>query len=49
MNQKKAWLFFGFAVLFWTVFWNVSLRTVAVRKNAQSGDSPALRGLMIAV
>lgn len=49
MDQRKAFLFFGFMILVWTVFWNVSLRTLAVRRDAQTGDSPALRGLLVAI
>lgn len=53
MDQRKAFLFFGFMILVWTVFWNTSLRVAAVKKNAGSeGDSrvsAALRGLLVAV
>ena len=49
MDQRRAFLFFGFMILVWTVFWNVGLRTLAVRQDARTGDSPALRGLLVAI
>lgn len=49
MDQRKAFLFFGFMILIWTIFWNVGLRTLAVRRAAQTGNSPALQGLLVAV
>lgn len=47
--ERRAFLFFGLMVLVWTIFWNVGLRTVAIRANAKTGDSPAFRGLLVAV
>jgi hypothetical protein len=45
MDQRKAFLFFGFMVLVWSVFWQGALRVIALR-NAQS---PAARGLLVSL
>lgn len=48
MDQRKAFFFFGFAILVWTVFWNGAIRVIAVRQDARKdGGSPAARGLLI--
>lgn len=48
MDQRRAFLFFGFMILVWTIFWNVGIRVVAARRNAEK-DSPFWRGLNVAV
>lgn len=45
MDQRKAFLFFGFMVLVWSVFWQGALRTIALRH----ADSPTARGLLVSI
>lgn len=44
MDQRRAFLFFGFMVLVWTIFWQGALRTIALR----NAHHPAARGLLVA-
>lgn len=43
MDQRKAFLFFGFMVLVWSVFWQGALRVIALRYP----NSAAARGLLV--
>lgn len=43
MSARRAFLFGGFMVLVWSVFWQGALRAVALRYS----DSPAAKGLII--
>jgi len=48
MDQRKAFFFFGFMILVWTVFWNGAIRIIAVRfDDKKQGGSPAARGLLV--
>lgn len=42
MDQRKAFLFFGFMVLVWSIFWNGALRLIAIKHP----NSPLARGLL---
>lgn len=43
MDQRKAFLFFGFMVLVWSIFWQGAFRVIALRYP----DSPAAKGLLV--
>ena len=45
MDQRKAFLFFGFMVLVWSVFWQGALRVFMLRH----ADHPAARGGLVAL
>lgn len=45
MDQRKAFLFFGFMVLVWSVFWQGALRTIALR----NPDSAWAKGLLVSL
>lgn len=47
MDQRKAFFWFGFLILVWTVFWNGAIRIIALRHDANSGGSAVSRGLMV--
>lgn len=48
MDQRKAFFWFGFLILVWTVFWNGAIRIIALRHDAKSpSGSPASRGAMV--
>lgn len=49
MNQRKAFLFLGFVILAWSIFWHGAIRIVATRYAAKKGESPAASGLLVAV
>lgn len=50
VDQRKAFLYFGFLVLLWSVFWQGSLRIIATRRTMKSETgSPAARGALIAL
>jgi len=49
MDQRRAFLFFGFMILIWTIFWNTGIRLAAVRWAANHGESPAASGLLVAI
>jgi hypothetical protein len=49
MDQRKAFLFFGFMVLVWMVFWNVALRTWIGKRIIEHEDTPAFEGLAVAI
>lgn len=50
MNQRKAFLFFGFMVLVWSIFWQGAGRIIAVRRTASTENgSPAARGFLVAL
>lgn len=50
MDGRKAFLFFGFMVLIWSIFWQGAFRIAAVRRAAsQDGGSPAASGLLVAL
>lgn len=49
MDQRRAFLFFGFMILVWTIFWNGAIRVAAVRYSANNGGSPAASGLLVAI
>lgn len=45
MDQRKAFLFFGFMVLVWSIFWQGALRIIALRNS----HSPVARGLLVSI
>ena len=45
MDQRKAFLFFGFTVLVWMIFWTGAIRAIALKHP----DHPAARGVLVAV
>lgn len=54
MDQRRAFLFLGLVILFWTIFWNTGFRRWAVWQNAKNPDSgskvnAAARGMLIAI
>lgn len=50
LDGRKAFLFFGFMVLVWSIFWQGAFRIAAVRRSAQTnGNSPAASGLLVAL
>ena len=49
MDQRRAFLFFGFMILIWTIFWNTGIRIAATRYTVMKGDSPAASGLLVAI
>lgn len=45
MDQRKAFIMFGFWVLVWSVFWQGAIRTIAMRYS----NSPAAQGALVAL
>ena len=49
MDQRKAFFFFGFMVLVWSIFWHGAIRMIAIRHAAKqpNKESAAVSGLLI--
>jgi len=45
VDQRKAFLFFGFMVLVWSVFWQGALRVIALKYP----NSPMAKGLLVSL
>jgi hypothetical protein len=45
VDQRKAFLFFGFMVLVWSVLWQGAIRLIALRYP----NSPAAKGILISL
>lgn len=43
MNARRAFLFMGFMVLVWSVFWQGAIRAIALRNS----DSPVAKGALV--